>query len=200
MVVTVSVSYPYGRHNKGQGLFCIQHLRKILLLKDKSQYPYNSSWVIIDGPLTIRIIGICIGLEDDVEGHCDEILKKWQISSGGKRLNEDGCTDNNTVIDQFHSIVEKQQSQKISSRELTTEEKARKSAILAQYGHISDALSKNINALSVSERETELRERMKQEHENKKLKDKEDRERQKQKAVERKAAEKKRTQKGEHRR
>lgn len=65
---------------------------------------------------------------------------------------------------------------------------------------VHSVLMKNVNAITIAQREKEQRDRSKMEHEQKKQKDKEEREKQKQKAVDRKEAEKKRTQKGERRR
>nr|XP_045613172.1 coiled-coil domain-containing protein 43-like [Procambarus clarkii] len=95
------------------------------------------------------------------------------------------------------------------------EEENLKSAILAQYSHVSDGEVtdsdqeeesgggiglKNTNAEEVYKAEREKREKDKEESQRKKEKDKEDRAKQKSKDDERKEKEKKRTQKGERRR
>ncbi|CAG2188358.1 unnamed protein product [Mytilus edulis] len=138
---------------------------------------------------------------DNFSDVCAEVYNKYEEINGLAASKEDSDSEN--LAKQLSNIKE---------------EKERKAAILAQYGHVSDEedddrpddpggdnqdsslLQKNVNAESVANLEKEKREKSKIESDKKKEKDKTDREAQKQKQTDRKESEKKRTQKGERRR
>ena len=73
-------------------------------------------------------------------------------------------------------------------------------SIVNSYIFVSVTFAKNFNQQMVIQKQQNEREKSKAEVEKKRAKDKEDREKQKQKQLDRKDAEKKRTQKGEKRR
>lgn len=172
------------------------------------------------------IMGEILDGSDSAED-CKEILKEWQKQQG-QESHKPAVPEDHSLEATIHSMLEKHTAaaatKQAKEQSNSGEAAARKAAILAQYAQVSDGeqsddnqpsgaegataaalsdeilLAKNMNAASISQQQQEMRMRNKQEHEMKKTKDKDDREKQKQKAVERKDAEKKRTQKGERRR
>ncbi|KAI0207690.1 hypothetical protein LSAT2_007671 [Lamellibrachia satsuma] len=158
------------------------------------------------------ILGEIVEGEDTVS-HCGDIISKWQELSQNQTDDASSKGDDGFEV-KMSSLIKNQKTTKPSKPEMTSEEKKRKAAILAQYSQVdgdSDEegqgkgdsgsqeanLAQNMNALKVDEVERVKREKMRAEHEQKKAKDKEDREKQAKKAQERKETEKKRTQKGE---
>lgn len=151
-------------------------------------------------------------LVEEKETVCDEIVQRWNQEHSKQAKAE---TDTSTLATQLSEILENQKIESVKPKEKSADEIARKEAILAQYGAVSDGetdddedpgggnagkLEKNDNAEAVTRAVQEQREQSKQEYEKKKEKDKQDREQQKQKEKDRKETEKKRTQKGERRR
>ncbi|XP_060084033.1 coiled-coil domain-containing protein 43-like [Ylistrum balloti] len=169
-------------------------------------------------------------LETDREQVCDDIIKKYEeIHNETVNKNTESAQKNiadqlsNMLEKQTIEPVKVKDT-------TSDEARARKEAILAQYSTVSDEedddgpsshtgtigaatsgsasaaaagdslLMKNTNAESVGLIEKEKREKAKEEADKKKEKDKQDRAQQKQKNLDRKEAEKKRTQKGERRR
>ncbi|XP_063406907.1 coiled-coil domain-containing protein 43-like [Mytilus edulis] len=154
---------------------------------------------------------------DNFSDVCAEVYNKYEEINGLAASKDDSDSEN--LAKQLSNMLENQKIESVKPKEnLSKEEKERKAAILAQYGHVSDEedddrpddpggdsqdsslLQKNVNAESVANLEKEKREKSKIESDKKKEKDKTDREAQKQKQTDRKESEKKRTQKGERRR
>ncbi|XP_041361195.1 coiled-coil domain-containing protein 43-like [Gigantopelta aegis] len=165
-------------------------------------------------------LGSIIGevVSQDQDAVCEELIQKWnEFQKQKKNSAEDNTAD---LGDKLSQILSERKLTVAKERQLTSEELARKEAILAQYSQVSDEedasrpeestkkteaggdslVTKNVNKEAVLKAEKEKREKSKQEHEKKKEKDKKDRENQKQKVLDRKDGEKKRTQKGEKRR
>ncbi|XP_033727569.1 coiled-coil domain-containing protein 43-like [Pecten maximus] len=103
------------------------------------------------------------------------------------------------ILAQYSTVSDEEDEDGMSSHAGTTGGAGATSG--ATSGASGDSLlMKNTNAESVGQIEKEKREKAKEESDKKKEKDKQDRAQQKQKNVDRKEAEKKRTQKGERRR
>ncbi|XP_022318032.1 coiled-coil domain-containing protein 43-like [Crassostrea virginica] len=152
-------------------------------------------------------------LESEKEAVCDEVIQRWNQEQSKSAKPE---SDTSALATQLSEILENQKIESVKPKEKSADEIARKEAILAQYGAVSEGesddedvdpggdnaemLVKNDNAEAVNRAVQEQREKSKQEYEKKKEKDKQDRELQKQKEKDRKETEKKRTQKGERRR
>ncbi|XP_069166554.1 coiled-coil domain-containing protein 43 [Procambarus clarkii] len=151
--------------------------------------------------------------ENGIDDLCQDILKKWTLREVDVQPEKTPAMVG--VDEKLAKIMEEQAQCVVTTKTRSREEENLKSAILAQYSHVSDGEVtdsdqeeesgggiglKNTNAEEVYKAEREKREKDKEESQRKKEKDKEDRAKQKSKDDERKEKEKKRTQKGERRR
>ncbi|XP_036446102.1 coiled-coil domain-containing protein 43 [Colossoma macropomum] len=155
--------------------------------------------------------------EDTLEDVCQQILKQWtdccaRSAAAGSHPEDE--------VQAIASLIERQAQIVVKQKEVSSEDKKRKEALLAQYANVTDeededdeaeepgavavpsdkSLFKNTNVEDVLNRRRQQREQAKEGAQKKKEQDKMQREKDKVAKQERKEKEKKRTQKGERKR